>query len=192
MPFVVVVVVVVDLLLRMYKLSYIFLIKHQNPYSNQEAIAHHSAGSPEDEGYQNVISPISPRDESYTTVAEFLQGQSVRNIEEEEENGCKEDREYYNYIPGGGVGDETYIYMQTGIAGANGNPTSDQDRVRGPLKPNQSVKYINLSKQEQINLRLPGSEYKEPEKTADTGDAEDGEQPIYANYVEDELYTAMS
>jgi len=146
-------------------------------------------------GYQNV--PTSPtKDESYTTVGEFLQGRSEQgNLDN------SEDREYYNYIPGENTDKEMYVYMQSGLAGAEGKTTSDNDRMRSEEKVTQSARYVNLSKHEGVNRDLPGSEYGE---IADGPDSkrgvankgvhphDDGKQPIYANFEEEELYTAMS
>ena len=95
-----------------------------------------------------------------------------------------------------------YVYMQSGIAGTQAKPSSDQDRKRSRSGPNSnSIKYMNLSAQEKMNHRLPGSEYGEPGEGLDTTEDsvkngvchDGGEQPIYANCnTEEELYTAMS
>ena len=166
-------------------------VRAQNPYNNQDVISNLPKASKDNIGYQNV--PSSPtQDESYTSVGEFLHNRSDKdNLEESEA------REYYNFIPGEATDEEMYVYMQSGLAGADGKPSFDKDRPRLGKQSTSSVRYVNLSKQEQVNSRLPGAEYgeiaKDPGGVASNGvHPADGEQPIYANCEEEELYTTMS
>lgn len=107
-----------------------------------------------------------------------------------------------------------YMYMQSGHAGTVGSKdlksvNTEGERKRLRSEPSSTKrKYVNLSRVQQLNLHLPGSEYGEGSKKIEGNetsgmetesgirssdvDMDHGEQHIYANCNDEEdLYTAM-
>lgn len=142
---------------------------------------------------------VTTGNESYEYVKNYFQDENIDNSDNDE-------NEYYNFIPRKPTDDEMYVYMKSGKAGTA--RTSDlqevdkeEDRRRLQSEPASTKKYINLSREQQVNLRLPGSEYGEPIKDAENSETaavpgiengnenqslnaclnQLGQQPIYAN-----------
>ena len=114
--------------------------------------------------------------------------------------------EYYNFIPN----EDMYMYMEsvnTGTMNTIPRINKEDDRERLQSEPTRNSRnYVNFSKEQQLNLRLPGAEYGEfiegMESAAFSGmengngpseDMSQKEEYLYANFGdEEELYAEMT